>query len=169
MSREDCCILFSILCTKYLMFLFFGSLFNSYVNIAVCSLINDAAQTVANPNKDGTTAVAVDTPIAFCAAVDTARLVPNATHPPTTENAASGMRVQRSPNEKSKDVSSLLSPSPIGRSDRIYVLERAEEDNRLQIIYEDSTVVLDYRSCGENNDGDVIVVVLFLLPIEEIQ
>ena len=107
---------FESLCLMYPKFLFLGSLFNSCVRMAVCSLTNDAAQTVANPNKDGTILVAVDTPITFCAAVDTASVVPNATHPPIIGNTASGMRVQRFPKEKSKDLLSLLSPSLIDRS-----------------------------------------------------
>ena len=62
--------------------------------MAACSLTNDAPQTVANPKNDGTTLVPVDIPMNLCAAVDTASVVPKATHPPTTGKTRSGIPEQ---------------------------------------------------------------------------
>ena len=81
--------------------------------MAAFSLANEAAHTVANPSRDGIAVLAVEIPIAFCAAVETAKVPPKAEHPAIIENAASGMALQSFPNENSRDLSSLLSPYPM--------------------------------------------------------
>lgn len=50
----------------------------------------DARQTVAIPNREGTTLVAVEIPMIFCASVERHNVVPNAKHPETTGRAVSG-------------------------------------------------------------------------------
>jgi hypothetical protein len=77
-------------CTYAKLFLF-GSFKRSCVRIAVRSLTKDAAQTVVNPNKVGIILFPVEIPTTFCTAVDKARVVPNATHPPTIGSIESGM------------------------------------------------------------------------------
>ncbi len=148
-SLEDSAILFEILRWIYPKFRFLGSFFNWYDNIAACSVTNDAAQTVAKPNKDGTTWVPVEIPIAFWTAVDAARVVPKATHPPTTGATTSGMQSHRLPNEKSGDFWSLLSPSLIAPSDCIQFSFAAKEKSKYvqRVLWK-----LGCRSRGASNN-----------------